>query len=455
MSEEYVVLGAGIAGLAAAYELQRRGYQVTLVEQKAEVGGLARTFNFDGFRFDLGAHRFHTGDPALVTWLQQLLQDDLLVVPRKSRVYVDEQFVDYPLRLRETLSAFSLTETTQMVASYTWAQIRRAEHGDYSFEDWIVNRFGAEMYKRFFRPYAEKVWGVPGHQLSADWAAERIGIPSFAEAMIHATGSTDTSKPATIIRFYYPRYGFGMVTEALVAGVAAAGGRICLNYKAVDVEPHDDGFVVTLQNHQTGSTERVEAGHVISTIPIDALLQLMPVAERVRSQFQLDFRGLLLVFLALDRERVTSDTWTYFPGPEVLFSRTYEPKNWSANMVPGEDVTSLGLEIFATPSEPVWDWPDAKLVGEIIQQLEELDWIRPQDVLHSHVVRVPNGYPLFRTGYRARLAAVHRALSQWPRLHLLGRTGAFRYMNSDGIVQEVFRFVLGLEQETGPDEEAA
>ena len=173
---DFVILGAGIAGLTAARELVRSGKRVLLVEKSAETGGLARTITHNEFRFDLGGHRFHSNNPDVIRWLQRLVGDDLLCVPRQSHIYLNNQYVQYPLQFPDILSAFSAIDAAKMLASYLLAGVMRWRRQERSFEDWVVKRFGRKMYATFFQPYTEKVWGIRCDELSADWAAQRIRL---------------------------------------------------------------------------------------------------------------------------------------------------------------------------------------------------------------------------------------------------------------------------------------
>ncbi|HID54168.1 MAG TPA: FAD-dependent oxidoreductase [Anaerolineae bacterium] len=434
--QHFVILGGGIAGLTAACELLRRGQQVTVIEKGAEVGGLARTFVRDGFRFDLGGHRFHSNNPAVVGWLEELLGDDLLTVPRASRIKLNGRFVNYPLTFPDAFTAFPPGQAAGMGASYFLARFTPQLRPERSFEDWVVRRFGRQMYRRFFQPYTEKVWGIPGSQLSAEWAAQRIGLPSMWQTFRHALRPGDMPPATAVTQFYYPRYGFGMIPQALARQILAMDGRILTQTAPRRITPSPGGFHVLLDNDNA-----LHADELIATIPLPALLETLPKGNGRAPTFPLNYRGLICLFLALDKPQVTPDSWTYFPDPHLIFGRTHEPKNWSPHMVPGDDCTSLCVEIFASPHEPVWQWPDERIAAKAVAQLSDLGWIRPREARGQWLLRLPHAYPIYDLGYQTRLEEVRNYLSQWPRLHLLGRTGSFRYLNSDGVIEDVFRFL--------------
>lgn len=442
-ASDWLILGAGIAGLTAGRELARQGYRVTVVEQAAEVGGLARTVEMEGFRFDLGGHRFHSHNPSVVRWLQALLGDDLLTVPRVSHIYLNGRYVDYPLKLPGALSAFPPRQAAGMALDYLLARWTERGRQDRSFEDWVIRRFGRQMYRQFFQPYTEKVWGIPADQLSAEWAAQRIGLPSLWQAFRQALRPAAIPPPTAISHFYYPRRGFGLIPQALAREFQALGGVLLTGVTPTALMPQPDGWRLALA--EGGGV--CQAAQLISTIPLPALLALWPPETGSRAlaeRMTLTYRGLVCVCLALNKSRVGEDSWTYFPDARLIFGRTHEPKNWSAAMTPDPDATSLCVEIFTDPQAAEWQRSDSDLQARVVQQLHALGWLTPADVRYAKVVRVRHAYPVYHVGYRAQLEAAQAFLGQWPRLHLLGRTGTFRYMNSDGVIEEVFDFLRRL-----------
>ena len=443
VSQHFVVLGGGIAGLATARELLRQGQRVTLIEKGAEVGGLARTFEQDGFRFDIGGHRFHSNNPSVVQWVKDLLKADLLTVPRISHIHLEGKFVDYPLQFPQSLSIFSPTRAMQLGGSYLLAQFQRNGHQDVSFEDWVVRRFGRAMYGVFFEPYTQKVWGIPCHQLSAQWASQRIGIPSMWQAVKEVVFPSKEKLATTITQFYYPRQGFGMIPAAIEREILALGGVVATSTSLDQLTPTATGFEVIIRT-QDQSTQTLQADQVVSTIPLNFLLTAIPAelgSQEVLNQYQLDYRDIICLFIALNKKQVSQDSWTYFPNKNLIFGRTHEPKNWSPEMVPSDDYTSLAVEIFSSRGEAIWAMSDEAILEKVATQMDNIGWINRQDVFKWWVLRVPFAYPVYRVGYEAKLQQVRDYLAQWPQLHLVGRTGSFRYMNSDGVIEDVFRFM--------------
>ena len=449
-SSDFVVLGGGIAGLTIAREIARAGRSVTVVERGNTVGGLARTFRREGYSFDLGGHRFHSNNPDVVAWLKQLMGDDLLQVRRLSRIHLQGRFIDYPIRLAQATRAFGTVKAMRGAASYLGALAAFHRQDAVTFEDWVTRRFGRVLYEIYFKPYTEKVWGIRCDELSADWAAQRISVPNLWETVFAALFPPNTPPPTAVRQFYYPRLGYGTISDRLAEDVTAMGQSILTATSLVKLGFSDDGAAVDVVDG-SGATRTLGCAQVISTVPFDALLGALshePDMTRIAAESRLSYRGLVLVFLGLNRPQISPDHWTYFPSTDLLFGRSHEPKNWSAAMVPGPAVSSLALEVFASPGEPAWEMADQALVDRSVGELEGIGWLRRGDVLNSWVLRVPYAYPVHRIGYGEKVRKVRDVLARWPRLSLLGRTGSFSYMNVDGVVEDVFRLAarLGLDR---------
>ena len=451
--EQIILLGGGVAGLATGLELVRRGRQVTVIEKGPVAGGLAQTFQYETpagvFRFDIGGHRFHSHKPEIIGWVQDLMGADLLYVPRISRIYLSDdgkaggKFVDYPLQFPGALSIFSPGQAVKILSSYAAATVRNRLDGsgpDVSFEDWVVRRFGRALYEVYFEPYTEKVWGISCQDLSADWAAQRISLPSLSEAVKRAI-SPGAAPPATIIsHFWYPRLGFGMIPDRMKREIERLGGQMLLGTGVTGVTPLESGgFAVTI-NDGHGS-QILDADRVISSIPMNFLLACLPTesgSRQVAEDFKLRYRDIILIYLAIKTRQVSNDSWTYFPGRSLLVGRTHEPKNWSPLMAP-DGYTSLAAEVFTSQGEPTWEQADEVLVQRAVDDLTGIGFMTAGSLHQGWVKRVRFAYPVYDIGYADKVKTVRQFLAQWPNLHLVGRTGSFRYMNSDGVIEDALR----------------
>lgn len=433
---DFVVLGGGLAGLALADEVGRRGYTALVLEKQAVVGGLAQTVVHGDFRFDLGGHRFHTHDLSLTLWLRTLLGDRLVPVVRRSRIRLGSRSVDYPLQLPNALTAFSPAQAVRLFASYVRAAVSPRRSPDVTFEDWVVHRFGQALYEVYFRPYTEKVWGVDCKHLSAEWANQRIKVPSLGRALGATLGlGRQTGFPVT--HFAYPRLGIGEMAQAIAARAVERGlatvetGTQPRTLKRVEGRPRWE----VAYEHE-GHSRVVEGGCIVSTIPLHELHALLgwepPCAGGV-----LAYRDLICIFLALQTERISPDTWTYLPDRRVLFGRIHEPRNWSVEMAP-EGSTSLCAEVFCTRGDAVWARDDGWLVDRTVADLARLGLVQPSQVSRAWVRRVTDAYPVYGLGYERALASVNDRVAAEPGLHLLGRTGSFRYLNMDAVLLQAF-----------------
>jgi protoporphyrinogen oxidase len=445
-SSDYVVLGGGVAGLTIAREIARAGRSVTVVERGGTVGGLARTFRRDGFSFDLGGHRFHSNNPGVVNWLKALIGEDLLTVDRRSRISLAGRFIDYPIRLGQATRAFGAGRAVRSALSYLAAVATPNGHEAVTFEDWVSRRFGRVLYEIYFKPYTEKVWGIPCTALSADWAAQRISVPNLTRTVRNALFPPDSPAATAVRQFYYPRFGYGTIPDRLAEDVASEGQQILTSTSLATLRFGHDDAVAEVTSAE-GGTRRLHCATVISTLPLGALTEALAhdaVVAEAAAEARLTYRGVVLIFLAIGRTRISPDHWTYFPDAELLFGRSHEPKNWSAAMVTDPSLTSLALEVFSSPGEAAWESADRTLADRAAAELERLGWLRRGDVIASWVLRVPQAYPVHTLGYTERLARVRSALGRYPRLRLLGRTGSFAYLNVDGVVEECFRLASDL-----------
>lgn len=443
---DFIVLGGGLAGLTFAWEATRRGKQVVVLERGAQVGGLARTLTFGDYRFDIGGHRFVSKWPHITEWVLELMGDDMLKVPRRSRIHLNGRFVNYPLEMPNALTAFSLPKALHVVASYLKTRFLSTNHQEaLSFEDWVVHRFGRALYEIYFRPYTEKVWGIPCTELSADWASQRIKLPSLGTA-VKGSLLGATAPPGTLVsRFHYPRLGIGMIPDRLARQTEATGrGTIHLSAEVCRLENDDeDGWRVHYR--QDGERKHVTGQKVISTIPLVDLVEMLPDVDGVppAPYRALSYRSLTCVFLSVDSSQISSDTWTYFPEPELTVGRTHEPPNWSRDMAP-PDSTSLCVEIFCTEGDDVWRREDEELVNAVLQDLDGLGFLARERVQDSWVHRVADAYPVYHVGYADILHQVRDYLTRWSSLHLTGRTGSFEYMNMDKVIKEALRLAEDL-----------
>ena len=434
--DRVVIAGAGPAGLTAAYQLAKMGVsrRVTVLEADDIVGGISRTAQYKGFRFDIGGHRFFTKVKAVEDLWHEILGTEFISVPRMSRIHYNGKFFDYPLKARNALAGLGPVNALLIVLSYLkWNY--RPHLVEENFEQWVTNRFGRRLYETFFKTYTEKVWGVPCTEIRAEWAAQRIQGLSLARAILSAAS---INRRSTVIKtliheFQYPRLGPGQMWETCRDRVEERGQQVLLRHYVDRVELGDGGVLAV--RAQTPEGERVfEAEHFISTLPLRSLVRAIspqpPAAVREAAE-GLRYRDFVVVALMLKRDKLFPDNWIYIHTPGVKVGRIQNFNNWSAAMVPVPGMTCLGMEYFCFKGDGLWESRDEDLVAQASSELEQLGLARSADVVDGRVIRMPKAYPIYDAAYRGHLTTLREYLDPISNLHTVGRNGMHKYNNQD------------------------
>jgi protoporphyrinogen oxidase len=434
-STNVVIIGAGPAGLTAAYELSKRGEASTVLEADDVVGGISRSPERDGWRFDIGGHRFFTKvKPVEALWHEILPPEDFLLRPRMSRIYYDGKYYDYPLKAMNALKNLGLIEAFLCVLSYVWARVRPPKDQT-NYEGWLVARFGWRLYRTFFKTYTEKVWGVPVSEMPADWAAQRVKELSLSKAILNAVLPKRNQKEITslIEEFEYPKYGPGMMWERCRDIVEERGTKVLMKTGVKRLE-HRDGKAVAVVADHDGVESRYECSHVVSSMPMGQLLKAMdppPPADVVAAADDLAYRDFLTVALVVPEEFGFPDNWIYVHSPEVHLGRIQNFGQWSPYLVK-EGRTCLGLEYFVFEGDELWVMPDEELVELGKRELAKLGLVDPAKVERGYVVRMPKAYPTYDDRYKENVEVMRRWLeANTPNVYPVGRNGMHRYNNQD------------------------
>jgi len=426
-----LIIGAGPAGLAAAYELVQHDIHPLVLEKNGQVGGIARTEVYKGYRFDIGGHRFFTKVAEVEALWDHVLGSGFLQVPRLSRIYHRQRFFPYPLKLYDTLLNLGIWESALILLSYIRARLRPSPRED-TFEQWVTNRFGRRLYRTFFKGYTEKVWGIPCDQIQADWAAQRIHGLSLTTAVLNALFGTENAK-SLISEFRYPRLGPGMMWERFAEQVTAGGGQVDLNAHVIRL--HHDGHHVLSATIEQGADELTLSGDsFLSSMPLSELiirLDPLPPDDVLEAARALRYRSFLLVGLIVKRANLFPDNWLYIQSPEVQVGRIQNVNNWSPALVPDPQTTGLGMEYFCDEGDRTWTAPDAELVALATRELAQLGLAESADVAGGAVFRQPKAYPLYDSRYRGNLQILRRYLKTLDNLQTIGRNGMHRYNNMD------------------------
>jgi protoporphyrinogen oxidase len=479
-----VIIGAGPAGLTAALEFLRRSDIVPIVlEASLEIGGISRTVQYNGNRMDIGGHRFFSKNDWVMNWWAQLMpvrtdgandikiryqnkernlpaqpttdlatDEDLVMIvrPRKSRIYFLRKFFDYPITLTAgTLRGLGAVRTLKVGLSYILTKFNQIRP-EKSLEDFLINRFGRQLYITFFKSYTEKVWGISCDKISAEWGAQRIKGLSLTTAITHFIKKIFKGKPkdisqkdtetSLIEQFLYPKYGPGQLWEYVATLVEKKGGSVLLGWR-VDKVITEAGSVVAIEAvNKSSERKRFDGDYFFSTMPVRELINSLdvPVPEQVREVSDgLMYRDFVTVGLLVDKLAVTEadgaplkDTWIYIQEPDVMLGRLQIFNNWSPYMVADSTKTWIGLEYFCYDTDDFWKMSDAEVMKFAIAEVEKIGILKSEDVLDGHVVRVPKTYPAYFGTYD-RFDLIRNFMDGFQNLFLVGRNGMHKYNNQD------------------------
>ena len=431
MNHKILIIGAGPAGLTAAWEAEKLGIKTLVLEGDKEVGGISRTVERNGWRFDIGGHRFFTKvDEVYKIWDEILGSDDFLLRPRMSRIYYKQKFYDYPLKASNALFNLGIFEAIRCVLSYFYVRIRPPKNQD-NFENWVAARFGWRLYNIFFKTYTEKVWGVDATKIGSDWASQRIKNLSLMKAILNAFQINKSGEIITTLidKFKYPKYGPGMMWETAYKKLLDKGHEIKLNKRIVEISKEDDHYLVT-----TKDGEQFKADNILSSMPLAHLpktIKPSPSKEVLDSGENLKFRDFLSVALVINEEDAFPDNWIYIHEPGVKVGRVQNYGSWSPFMVK-EGKTCLGLEYFVNIGDELWNMEDEKLIALATDELEKLSLIKKESSLEGYVVRMPKAYPVYDLNYSKNIENIADWLSKEHKgIHPIGRNGMHRYNNQD------------------------
>jgi protoporphyrinogen oxidase len=426
-----VVLGGGPAGLTAGYLLAKQGKPVIVLESTDQVGGIARTEVRDGYRFDLGGHRFFTKATEVDNLWHEIMKEEFLKRPRQSRIYWRGKFLDYPLQGMDVIRKLGPIELARCGLSYLWAAIKPKGRED-TFEQWVINRFGKRLYNHFFKSYTEKVWGVSTTEIRAEWAAQRIkGLSFFSAAKSAFFGNRGDKIKSLISEFNYPRYGPGQMWEQMTDDIRATGGEVRMNAPVTRLRISPEAGRVT---EVVAGGETLTPSYVISSLPLRSTVGIAEpeapgdVRDAARG---LRYRDFLTVALVIDGEDLFPDNWIYIHEPGVKVGRIQNFRSWSPWMVPNDTDASIGMEYFCFEGDEMWNMADDDLVAFATREIQQLGLAKAANVKFGFAVRVHKAYPIYDAEYADRVAAIRVWLEGVPNLIQVGRNGLHRYNNSD------------------------
>lgn len=424
-SHKILIIGAGPAGLTAGIKLVEAGFDVTIVEANSEyVGGISRTEDFNGYKFDIGGHRFFTKNKEIEKFWKETLGVDLLVRKRKSRILYDGKFYDYPLNFFNALSNLGIVQSLIAFGSYLKYKIAplRPEN---TYDTWMTNRFGKVLFNKFFKTYTEKVWGTPVNKISKDWAEQRVRTFSLWNAVWTSIFKNSRKNFRTLTEeFYYPKFGPGMMWEKAAKNFTVKGGKIIMGKKVESIIPLEQGFMVLDSKFET----------VISTMPLRSLIRALPhVPDEVTdAASNLKYRDFLTVLLIINNPKLFEDNWLYIHDQDVDVGRIQNFKNWSGFMVPDQNKSSLGLEYFIFEGDKLWNLTDEEFLAKAKKEVVKLGLCKESEIEDGKVLRVKKAYPVYDLEYKRNVETIKDYLRQnFSGLYTIGRNGMHKWNNQD------------------------
>jgi protoporphyrinogen oxidase len=443
ITQTTLVLGGGPAGLTAGYLLGKRDRDVVVLEAEDQVGGLAKTVERDGYRFDLGGHRFFTKALEVDNLWHEVLGDEFLRRPRMSRIYWNQRYLDYPLRGSDVIRKLGPVELARCMGSYLAAAARPKGEED-SLEQWVTNRFGRRLFELFFKSYNEKVWGVPASEIRAEWAAQRIkGLSFFSAARAAFFGNRGNKIKSLISEFNYPRYGPGQMWDAMTDAIRAQGGEVLLSSPVTRLELAGSRVVEV----EAGDTSYTLPKAVISSLPLrEVVAMASPAAPQhvIDAARGLRYRDFLTVALVVDGDDLFPDNWIYIHEPSVRVGRIQNFRSWSPWMVPDPTKACVGMEYFCFAGDDLWSMDDDDLVALAADELQRLRLASKSKVERGYAIRVPKAYPIYDADYAERVRVIRTWLDGIDNLQQVGRNGLHRYNNSDHSMLTAMRAVDNL-----------
>lgn len=423
------VIGAGPAGLTAAYQLAKAGVEVDLYEAGDSVGGLAKTISLWNQQVDLGPHRFFSTDRRVNELWLEVVGTDYAMVDRLTRIYYNKSFFNYPLRVGNALKNLGPFEATHCLTSYFHQKIRPIEQ-DGSFEDWVVHQFGRHLFEIFFKTYSEKLWGITCKELDSDFASQRIKKLSLTEAVKNAIFGGRGNKHKTLVdKFAYPHYGSGVVYERMADKIRESGNGVYLSTPVERVVK--TGNTATALMLSDGRT--VTYDHIISSMPLTLLVQRLDniPANLKEHASQLKFRNTTLVYLNIDSDNLFPDNWIYVHDPNLQFGRITNFRNWTPQLYAGQKSSILALEYWSYDDDPIWNAPESEMIELGKKEIRQTGLIGQTKILDGKALKIKRCYPVYDRDYKSHLKPIENYLSGIENLSVIGRYGAFKYNNQD------------------------
>ena len=438
---DVLIVGAGPAGLTAGYLLSKKNYKILIVEEnKKYVGGISRTEEYKGFKFDIGGHRFFSKSEEINKLWDEILDEDFLIRDRQSRIFYKNKFYNYPLKIKEVLINLGFVESSLCILSYLKSCFLKKKAK--SYHDWIYNNFGERLFNNFFKTYTEKVWGMSCDEISADWASQRIKglnlwklIFNTVLKIIPFQFNKKKIIKTLIDKFKYPKYGPGMMWDSAAKKIKSYGNMIMLDCKATKFSFDKKKQIWTTECIINENNEKINISskHIISSAPLrESIPNILPKLKITSKVLNLRYRDFITVALLLKKKPIFLDNWIYIHDPSVKVGRVQNFNSWSEYMTPNKEMGCLGMEYFCNENDSFWKMQDSQLKEVAIKEITELKLSNSSEIFDAFVVRQKKAYPVYDSNYNQIIKELSDEIkNHYTSFHPVGRNGLHKYNNQD------------------------
>jgi protoporphyrinogen oxidase len=449
-----VIIGAGPAGLAAAYEICKQGGESVVLERMAQVGGLSRTVTHQGCNYDIGPHRFFTKNAEVNRLFKDVVADDLRTVQRLTRILYNQKLFNYPLTPLNALFGVGVLRSMAIFGSYVQSQLRRRlwPKTPETFEHWVTDQFGYQLFDTFFKTYTEKVWGIPCSQIGADWAGQRIKGLSLGTAVWNALFPSQGKNIKTLVdEFLYPRRGAGMFYEKLARLIEEFGSTILTGRRVVRIDRERLRIRAIVVRDGSGREEEIEADSFLSSAPLTETVEMMnpaPPDNVLKACRSLRYRDHIGVHLKYEGHPFP-DNWMYVHDKSVRMARISNYRTFSPEMADRDEISPLTVEYFTFEGDEIWNQSNEALVSLAGRELKQVGLCDPKRIISGFVIRSRKAYPVIEIGFQDHIRVIKSWLDQLENFLPIGRSGMFKYNNQDHAIATgllAARTVMGLGQ---------